>query len=451
MEQSLPDEVRKIIKTVSKAGFQIYIIGGAVRDILMKKNVSDWDFTTSANPKEILKLFPNAFYDNAFGTVGIPSTNPQFKPHEITTFRREFGYSDKRRPDRVEWGKSLEEDLSRRDFTINAMALLFPQTKSTKAQIIDPFGGQKDLNDKIIRAVRDPNERFSEDALRMARAVRIASQLGFTIEENTKNAIITNSTLITKIAKERVRDELLKILSSPNPYQGIVTLREVGLLEQILPELEKAFGIEQQSPQRHHLYDVGTHSLLSLKYCRAEDPITRLATLIHDIGKPQTFKKQKNGVITFYNHEVVGAKTAERIADRLRLSNKQKDKLLHLVRWHQFTVDEFQTDSAVRRFIRNVGIENVEDMLELRRADRLGSGARETSWRTEEFKERLIEVQRQPFTVHDLKISGHDIMKELNLKPGPKVGEILQKLYDEVVEKHLPNEKKALTQRLKER
>ena len=223
-----------------------------------------------------------------------------------------------------------------------------------------------------------------------------------------------------------------------------------GLMKEVLPEMESTFGVEQKSPGRHHIYDVGIHSLLSLKYCKSADPIVRLATLIHDIGKPVTFKKLENGTITFYNHEIVGAAIARRIADRLKFSNQQKIKLVTLVRRHQFTVDERQTDSAVRRFIRNVGQQNLKDILDLRVADRLGGGASETSWRLEEFKKRLIEVQKQPFAVADLKINGNDIMKILRLRPGPKVGEILNKLFKEVVEKKIENERTKLLQRLKE-
>ena len=450
MNVQTPRKVLNIINKFQEKDFEIYIVGGAVRDILMNKPTYDWDFTTNATPEEILKIFPEAYYDNVFGTVGIPSEAEGERPYEITTFRTEYGYSDTRRPDKIKWGKSLEEDLKRRDFTINAMAFQQIKGKLSSFTLIDLYDGQKDLKAKFIRAVGDANERFSEDALRMMRAVRIAAELGFSIEEKTFDAIHTNAPLINKIAKERVRDELFKILKSPYPYEGMVIFRNVGLLEEVLPEMEKTFGVEQKSPGRHHIYDVGTHCLYSLKFCKSEDPITRLATYIHDIGKPLTYKKNPDGLITFYNHEIVSAKIAERIAERLRLSNKDKDKLVKLVRWHQFSVDENQTDSAVRRFIRNVGIENIPDMLALRTGDRLGGGARETSWRLEDFKNRLIEVQKEPFTVHDLKINGKDVMKTLDIKPGPKVGEILNKLFDEVIEKRLENDKRVLQKRLKE-
>jgi tRNA nucleotidyltransferase (CCA-adding enzyme) len=462
MKLELPEFVLEIFDRFEKAGYEIYIAGGAVRDLLMGRMVDDWDFTTSATPDEIQKVFPDSFYDNKYGTVGIAHESFP-NPFEITTFRTEHGYSDARRPDKVKWGKTLEEDLKRRDFTINAMALkVISEKKKDKRKtskdlslatyhisLIDPYGGQKDLKKKLIRAVGDPNERFSEDALRMMRAVRIGAETGFKIEKKTKHAIYENRALIHKIAKERVKDELFKLLASSHPYEGIVEFREVGLMEELFPEFEKCFGVEQASPGRHHIYDVGTHCLMSLKYCPSTDPLVRFATLIHDVGKPQTYKKMKNGTITFYNHELVSARIANNIADRLRFSKKEKDKFWRLVRFHQFTVDENQTDSAIRRFIRKVGLENIEDMLDLRTGDRLGGGATETSWRTEEFKKRLVEVQKQPFTVHDLKITGDDVMRELNIKPGPKVGEILDKLFKEVEEKNIPNEKETLLEELK--
>jgi tRNA nucleotidyltransferase/poly(A) polymerase len=441
MEVHLPKSVSDILNKFDKAGYEIYIVGGAVRDILMGRLVNDWDFTTNATPEEILKIIPEGFYDNQFGTVGL--TAEEFKkPFEITTYRTEQGYSDARHPDKISWGKTLNEDLSRRDFTINALAL------DMDLKTIDLFEGQEDIKNKLIRAVGDANERFSEDALRMMRAVRIASELGFTIEENTFEAIRKNAALINKIAKERVKDELFKLLSSPNPYEGMVLFRNSGLMAEILPEMEKCFGVEQKSPGRHHIYDVGTHLMMSLKNCKSEDTITKFATLIHDIGKPQTYKKLASGVITFYNHEMVSTRIAESIADRLRFSKKEKDKFITLVRWHQFTVDEHQTDSAIRRILRNVGLENMEDILALRVADRLGGGARETSWRLEEFKKRLIEVQKQPFSVRDLKIDGNDVMKELKLKPGPEVGQILEKIFEEVVEKKVENKKEELIKKL---
>lgn len=457
MKIELPKFVLEIINKFENAGYEICVVGGAVRDVLMGLPVDDWDFTTNAKPEEILKLFPkgegepDAFYDNKFGTVGIShSSSPE--PYEITTFRTEHGYSDRRRPDKVVWGKSLEEDLARRDFTINAMALRLVKLAQGKPsyEFIDPYNGQKDLGNKLIRAVGDSDQRFGEDALRMMRAIRIAAELGFIVEEKTFDAVKKNAALINQIAKERVKEELFKILASPNPYDGMLLLRNSGLMAEILPEMEKAFGIEQKSPGRHHIYDVGTHLLMSLKFCKSQDPLVRFATMIHDIGKPQTYKKLPTGVITFYNHEVIGSRIAMNIADRLRFSKDEREKLFKLVRWHQFTVNENQTDSAIRRVLRNVGLENMEDMLILRVADRLGGGARETSWRLEEFKKRLIEIQKEPFSVKDLKVDGNDVMKTLRLRSGPKVGEILNKLFEEVVTKTVENDRDILLKRIKE-
>lgn len=445
MKPNLPSFVKKIIQTFTKAGYEIYIVGGAVRDLMMSREVNDWDFTTNATPEIILSLFPDSFYDNQFGTVGV--VNPEEEKeriyygkspvYEITTFRKEIGYSDQRHPDQVLWGKTIEEDLVRRDFTINAMAL-------KGFELVDPHGGQKDIKARLIRAVGDPRQRFKEDALRMMRAIRIATQLGFSLEPQTFMAIKQDINLIEKVSAERIRDELLKLISYPYAADGYLLLRNSGLAEKILPELERTFGVEQKSPKRHHLYDVGTHSLMSLKYCPSPNPIVRLATLLHDIGKPVVAKKEKNGVITFYNHEVVGASIVRKISQRLRLSKKDEQKLVTLVRRHQFTVDERQTDKAIRRFIRNVGQENLNDMLQLRTADRLGGGAKETSWRLERFKNKLIEVQKQPFSVTDLRVNGNDVMKILKIHSGPLVGKILHQLFKEVVENKQKNERKYL-------
>ncbi|MBI4004897.1 CCA tRNA nucleotidyltransferase [Candidatus Roizmanbacteria bacterium] len=440
---TLPDEVKQFMDTFRKSGYQIYVVGGAVRDLLLTNTTDDWDFTTNATPEEILKLYPDGFYNNQFGTVGIEievGGNKQI--FEVTTFRKEGEYKDLRHPEKIEWAQTLEEDLARRDFTINAIAC-------DGNTIIDPYNGQKHLTAKLIVTVGDPEKRFQEDALRLLRAIRIAAQLGFLIEEQTLDTIKRNAHLVTHIAWERIRDELLKMIALANAADALFFLRSTTLLKYILPELDECFSVEQKSPQRHHIYDVGTHLVMSLKHCPSKDVVTRLATLLHDIGKSKTYRKDPtSSIITFHNHEVVGTQMAEKIADRLHLSNKQKDKLLTLIRYHQFTVSELQTDKAVRRFIRQVTKEYLQDMLDLRTGDRIGSGAKQTSWRLELFKKRLEEVQKQPFTVKDLKIDGHDVMKTLSLKPGPQIGNILEELFDQVVEGKLPNEKEELLAKL---
>lgn len=443
--QKLPSLISDFLENFRKNGYQIYIVGGAVRELLLGRKPANWDFATSATPEKILKLYPNSFYNNKFGTVGIPLKQGKEKLIlEVTTFRKEGEYKDFRHPTGVQWAKTIEEDLARRDFTINAIAY-------DGKELIDPYGGQKHLKERLIVAVGDPDRRFSEDALRKMRAVRLSSELGFLIEEKTRESIRKNAHLIIKVSAERIRDELFRILASQNPAEGILFLRSCGLLGFILPEVDNCFEIPQKSPKRHHIYDVGTHLVMALKHCPSKDVITLFAALLHDVGKAQTFKKdEKTGLITFYNHEVVGAKIASEIADRLRLSKKDKDKLVTLVRQHQFTVTELQTDKAIRRFIRNVGKEYIQDMLDLRTGDRLGSGSTLTSWRLELFKKRLQEVQKKPSAISDLKITGTDVMKTLRIKAGPKVGEILQKLFSEVEEGKLKNERKELLKKLQE-
>lgn len=446
MKFKLPEFVSQILQKFQEAKFEIYIIGGAVRDLLMDKSAKDWDFTTNATPDQILKVFPDGFYDNKFGTVGIADENK--KIYEITTFRKEIGYSDRRHPDRVIWGETIEEDLSRRDFTINAIALkpsriTYPISRLT---LVDPFNGQKDLKVKLVRTVGDAEKRFSEDALRLMRAVRIATQLSFTIEPKTFTAIQNNASLINQIAKERIRDELFKILKTDFPADGFTLLFTSGLLTQILPEIIKGYGIQQT---KHHKYDVWTHSLLSLKHCPSKNPLVRFATFLHDVGKP-VVARGTGEERTFYNHEVVGDSIARNIAQRLRFSKKEEERLILLIRWHQFSVDERQTDSAIRRFIRNVGKENLRDILDLRVGDRLGGGARETSWRLEKFKKRLEEVQKQPFSIQDLKVNGNDVMQILGIGSGPMIGKVLNQLFQEVVKDKNKNKREYLLKRIQE-
>lgn len=459
MEAKIKEEVLNIYNTIEKVGFEVYLVGGCVRDTLLGREVKDWDLTTNATPEQIQALFKDSFYDNIFGTVGVPFENLNKEENdfetknylEITTFRKEKGYKDLRHPESIEWGKTIEEDLSRRDFTINAIAAKIISSDSRqKLEFIDPFNGREDLKNKIIRAVGNPNARFKEDALRLMRAIRLSAQLGFTIEENAWKSIVEDAKLITHISGERIRDELFKILESPHPYEGIKLLDNAGILELILPELTKGKGISQVRPGRHHTEDVFNHSLLSLKFVPSKDPIVRLATLIHDVGKPPTAKPDEKGLITFYNHEVVGAKIAQEIAERLRLSKKQKEKLFALIRWHMFSVDEKVTDTAVRRFIRRVGLENVKDIIDLRIGDRLGSGVKAESWRLRRFKEMIEKELHPPFSINDLAVDGYDIMKELNIKPGPKVGKILNQLFEEVDEDLSKNNKEYLIKRIKE-
>lgn len=437
----IPDKVKKIMDMFLKNGAEIYVVGGAVRDLLLGRVVKDWDFTTNLTPDEMKKLFSkNSFCNNEFGTFSIIGKNKEI--FEVTTFRTEKGYSDNRHPDEVKWGKSLKEDLSRRDFTINALVL---RPAQDKPELIDLYNGQKDLEDKLIRTVGNPDERFKEDALRMMRAIRIAGQIGFNVEEKTLLSIQKNAELINNVAGERIRDELFKILLCSNPSFGIELLKQSRLLTKIMPELIEGLGMTQKG---HHIDDVWTHNLKTLDNCQTQNPITKLAALLHDVGKPKSMHGEGEKR-TFHNHEVYGSRIAVQIGKRLRLSNKELDQLFRLVRWHMFTVQETQTDKAVRRFIRNVTVDYIDEMIALRRADRLGSGAKETSWRWELFKKRIVEVQKQPFAVKDLKVNGEDVMKILNIKPGRKVGEVLNAIFKEVEEEPELNKREILLERIK--
>lgn len=454
MQDHIPQYITEIYKKFENAGFEIYLVGGCIRNLLMERPVKDWDLTTNAKPDEILKLFPDGFYDNTFGTVGLPiEIDNKKQVVEITTFRTEKGYSDKRRPDFVEWGKTLEEDLARRDFTINAIALkLTTKDQPLVTKLIDPYNGQKDIKEKIVRAVRDPKLRFKEDALRLLRAIRIATEFSFTIEENTWNEIVNDAPLIKHISGERIRDELLRILRSDYPYEGIMLLKNSHLLEHIIPEIMEGVNVSQARPGRHHTTDVFTHNILSLKFCPSTDPIVRFATLLHDVGKPKVASTDEQDLVIFHNHEIVGARIAEKICERLKFSKKEREKIVNLIRWHMFTIDEKITDAAVRRFIRRVGVENVKDMMDLRIGDRLGGGTQTAeSWRLKLFKKRVEDqLKPAPFSINDMAIDGNDIIKELNIKPGPKIGEILNKLFEEVDEDLSKNNKDYLITRIKE-
>ena len=452
MTGSIPENILEIYKLLIDSNFEAYFVGGCTRNLLLKKPVKDWDLTTNATPEEVLKIFPTGFYDNKFGTVGIPlETNGIV---EITTYRTEGEYKDKRHPEAVSWGKTIEEDLARRDFTINAIALKITSfaKKESNFAIIDPFEGQKDLEKKIIKAVGDANTRFKEDALRLIRAIRIATQLSFTIEENTWEKIKEDASLISNVSNERIHDELLKILKSENAYDGIMHLKDSGLLQLILPELMEGVGVSQARPGRHHTEDVFTHNALSLKFCPSIDPVVKFATLIHDVGKPKVEKKDEEGLVVFHNHEVVGAKIAENICQRLKFSKKDTTKIVNLIRWHMFSVNENLTDAGVRRFIRRVGTENVKDMMDLRVGDRLGGGTQTAeSWRLKLFKEKIEEqLKPAPFSINDMVVDGNDIIKELKIKPGPIIGQILEKLFAEVDEDLSKNNKEFLLKKIKE-
>ncbi len=445
---NIPGYVNKTVLKLQKSGFEAYIVGGCVRDLLMKKEPKDWDITTNAKPEEILKIFSDAKYENHFGTVLLPiRKTPKGELEavlEITTYRSEQGYSDRRHPDKVKFETELDKDLERRDFTINALAL----DPINDNNIVDLFGGQKDIKGKVVRAVGEPIDRFKEDALRMLRAVRFSAQLKFELEPKTQRAIVKMAGSLKFVSKERIKDELIKILASDQPAEGIMLLQKCKLLQYILPELEKGAKVSQD---RHHTYPVLKHNILSLKYCPNPDWQVRFASLLHDIAKPKT-KKIIKGVATFYNHEYLGAKMTDRIMTRLKFSNEDRLRVVNLVKNHMFYYNVGEvTAASVRRLIAKVGKENLKDLIDLRVADRLGSGTpKAMPYRLRHLQYMMEKVQNDPVSAKMLKINGDDLIKLLKIKPGPKIGAILDVMLSEVIEEPKLNVAKSLKERAKE-
>ena len=462
----IPEEVKFIINELKKAGYEAYIVGGCVRDFLRKVEPEDWDVATNAKPEEIQKIFlhppkfckeklgrAGSFYENRFGTVTVLtcSKDPRLKEIEITTYRKEAKYTDKRHPDEIKFAKTIEEDLARRDFTVNALALKLALGEITPPQIIDLFKGQKDLEAKIIRAVGKPEERFNEDALRMLRAVRFSATLGenWKVEPKTAEAVKKNAAWLQVISKERIRDEFLKIVMSEKAAEGIELLRELGLLKYIIPELEEGYRVTQN---KHHIYECYDHYLKSLDYAAKKkfNQYVRLAALFHDIGKPRV-KKGEGPDATFYGHEIVGAKTTIQILNRLKFPKKDIEKITKLVRYHLFYYNPEEVgENSVRRLVRQVGPENMEELLQVRMADRIGSGVPKAEpYKLRHLKYVIEKVSQDPISVKMLKVSGNEVMKILDIQPGPKIGQILDVLLGCVLEAPDKNEKEFLEKEIK--
>lgn len=465
----IPREVEDIVAKLVDAGFEAYPVGGCVRDLLRGVTPYDWDVTTSAKPEEILALFPESFYENAFLTVTVKtgSEDLTLKEIEVTTYRNEGKYTDKRHPDEVNYAKTLDEDLSRRDFTINAMALWIagsrkPETgKANPAsslqppapRVIDPFDGRNDLEKKIIRSVGDPAKRFDEDALRMMRAVRFTAQLGFDIEEKTKAAITKLSHTIELIARERIRDEFIKMVKSNAGRAVIDLMHELGLLKHIIPELEEGIDMEN----RPRIFTIWNHNLKAFDYGVKADFAwdVRIAALLHDVAKPATRGPKKNDEWTFYGHDVVGGKMAARMLERLHFPRHVIEKIATLIRWHLFKYEseEETTDSSIRRLIRNVGAENMNDLVKVRICDRMGMDVpKAVPYRLRHFQFRVEKILREEEapTPKMLLVKGEDIMRILSITPGPKIGRIIEVLMQEVIDDPSRNIKKALEARVAE-
>jgi putative nucleotidyltransferase with HDIG domain len=427
----IPPDVASVVEKLQHAGHEAYVVGGCVRDAIRGIEPADWDVATSAKPDEIQKLFRRSLYTNRFGTVIVRMGEREI---EVTTYRIEAEYSDRRRPDAVAFTESLREDLARRDFTMNAMAWS-PESGGT---LVDPFGGQKDLEARLVRAVGDADERSREDALRMLRAVRFAAVLGFSIETGTAEAIKRNATLAATLSGERIQQEMVKILRGPVPSVGLRMLSNLGLLAVIAPELEKCRETPQEKVAAENVFE---HSLATLDAAAAEtsattpadeDLILRIAALFHDIGKPDTYDEGH-----FHQHEFVGEAKAKQILRRWKFDKTTTEEIAHLIRNHMFWYEPDWTGSAVRRFIRKVGLERIPILFALRKADNVGSGARAP--RMYALNELWLRVQEEihsanAFSKRDLKVNGDDIMKALDIPPGPEVGRIQNELFERVLD-----------------
>ncbi len=497
----IPKEVSHVTETLEKAGFEAYLVGGCVRDLLMDREPKDWDVTTNSKPEQIISLFEKTVYENTFGTVGVCvlrnnvthetteevnretiRTSPQSSPYkgeeerqsvsceteetvthetkyeiiEVTPYRIESKYSDFRHPDEVKFSNNLEDDLKRRDFTINALAFRSSALdEKSKGHVIDLFDGLKDINSKVLRTVGNPDDRFQEDALRMLRAVRFSVQLCFTVSHETSESIFKNANLIKEVSQERINSEFVKIIMSATPASGVVMLQKFGLLKNIIPELEEGVGCEQLG---EHIYDVWDHLLHALQHAADKNwPLEiRLTALFHDIGKPRTrrydaTKAGGKGKYTFYGHEVVGARMAKVIMERMKFPKKEIELVEKLVRSHMFFSDTEQiTLSAVRRIIAKVGVENIWYLMNVRECDRVGMKKKEAPYRLRKYFGMIEEALHDPISVGQLKINGEFMIKDIGMKPGPRMGWILNALLEEVLEDPTKNEVSILKDRVLE-
>ncbi len=449
-EFKIPQEVKDIAKKLEDNNFEAFLVGGCVRDLILDREPKDWDVATNAQPTEIMALFPNSFYENDFGTVGIKNEDTEdgrLKVIEVTPYRLEGAYSDNRHPDNVIFSQKIEDDIQRRDFTINSLAYSLSKTK-----LVDLYDGQKAIKDKIIRTVGDPTARFGEDALRILRAIRFSCELGFEIEGETEKAMLDYGHLLKNISRERVRDEFTKMIMSEDPMKALLNLKKLNLLQYVVLELEKTVGIEQN---KAHAYNVWEHLLHCVK-CSADKnyPLEiRLAALFHDISKPEARRwSEEQGTWTFYGHEVVGARVTKKILESLKFPSKIIEKTVKLVRWHMFFSDTEQiTLSAVRRMVVNVGRDNIWDLMNVRICDRIGTGRpKEDPYRLRKYHAMIEEALRDPISVGMLKIDGKKIMEITSIPPGPKIGWTLHALLEEVLEDPSKNTSQYLENKAKE-
>jgi putative nucleotidyltransferase with HDIG domain len=439
----IPADVLGVCAGLRAAGHSAELVGGAVRDLLLEREAAfDYDVATSARPEQVMAVFGKSFTVPTglqHGTVTVLSRTR--RNVEVTTYRGESAYSDGRHPDSVSFVDTVELDLSRRDFTVNAIAY-----EPAERRLIDPFGGAADLMARLLRAVGDPLERFREDGLRTMRAVRFAAQLGFALDPATQAAIPGALDVFRKVSVERVRDELYKLLAAAEPYRGLHLMLTTGLLASVLPELMEARGFPQN---HHHAYDVLEHTFRTVEATPSRDPVVRLGALLHDVAKPRTAAPRPDapGEQTFYRHEIVGEDVAEQIGERLKLPTRDRERVCLLVAQHMFYYLPEWTDGTVLRFLRRVGPENVADLFALRAGDVIARGRGEDPEREiGELRRRIDELlaKQAALKVTDLAITGADVMAALALPPGPKVGVILRALLERVTDDPALNTREAL-------
>lgn len=458
----LPQKLVKFGKIFTENGFESFLVGGAVRDVFLGINADDWDVATNAPPEQVMSLFKFVVPTGiAHGTVTVHFEKTEI---EVTTFRTDGKYSDGRHPDKVEYASTIEQDLSRRDFTINAIAV-----NLSTGQVVDPFGGKKDIKKKIIRCVGNPHERFLEDGLRPIRALRFASKLNFKIEEETFAQILKDDVKekIKSISIERFRDEFEKILKTEKPSIGLKLMEQTGVLEIFMPEFSKCKGCIQSDFRGFHKFDVLNHLFYACDGAPKEKLNVRLAALFHDIGKPDAKKIIKEDVldcekndgskktietITFYNHEIYSEKITRNLMIRLKFSNEMINNVCHLVKEHMFHYEQNWSSSAVRRFIVRVGKENLEDLFDLRLADMYGMWNENVDVRYSSSVKLLLELKeriekelekKSALTLKDLAVNGNDLIS-IGIPSGKQLGIILKELMNVVLEDPTQNNKEAL-------
>ncbi|MBA2632070.1 MAG: CCA tRNA nucleotidyltransferase [Chloroflexi bacterium] len=435
----LPDTVRRVLAVLAGAGHEVALVGGSVRDLGGGDagSIDNWDVATSARPEQVAPLFAEAVWQNRFGTVTIVGPSPV----EVTSYRTEDGYSDRRRPDEVRFGASLEEDLGRRDFTINAVAWVPTDLDAGRGRVVDPFGGRADMEARLLRTVGEPRERFGEDALRLVRAARFAGRFGLAIEPATEAALRELAPTIAAVSPERIRDELVRILAAEVPSRAIRVLEHVGLLTPILPEVAALRGVPQAKLAPGDALD---HTLAAVDAVpRDEHASVRIGALLHDIGKATTLADGH-----FIGHERVGAELAAEVLGRLRVPGWEAARIIHAVRHHMYAYDETWTDAAVRRFIRRLEPIGTTVLFALRRADNAASGVGTSGEANQADLERRLhlELERQPDLLlrSRLAIDGHDLQRELGIDPGPRIGHVLDRLVERAVDDPSLNERSVL-------